>query len=76
MTVRFSPHAIKRLLERFRQFPDRIARIIESGLPRPGTSRAKQSRWLVHGVIEGRWVRLVLTEDRPGFFTVITGMWL
>ena len=47
--------------------------IIEAGLPQSGTKCAIQSRWFAYGVIDGSRVCIVLTQDRPGVFTVITG---
>ena len=74
MRIRFSKHALERIVERFPGVLDALTRIIERALcDRRATGR--HVRREVEGVIDGRRVRVVLVGKLTSVLTVITAMW-
>lgn len=76
MTVRFSSHAVHRLLERFGGAFRGLIEVVERGVFENGAEPAPLARWKVEGNIGFRAVRVVFAEVAPGDFVIVTAMWL
>lgn len=75
MIIRFSPHAIKRMKQRFPFTMDRIANVIERGIREDRWTFAACGRRKIEDFVAGERVRVVFEKGLMGQLTIVTVMW-
>jgi transcriptional regulator with GAF, ATPase, and Fis domain len=73
MSIRFTPHALRRLQERFPGRVRELVHLVERGIAGP-CHLARQGRWEIRGRIGGRTATVIVEELAPAEFCIVTVM--